>query len=67
MSTINAGMLEGSLGGGGTRSLFIDAQGKTLSQALLRCEVEVPEALPDTIRPEDAPCPGELIADGGRA
>jgi hypothetical protein len=60
-------LLEGSLGGGGTRSLFIDAQGKTLSQALLRCEVEVPEALLGTIHPENAPCPGELIAEGGRA
>ncbi len=60
-------LLEGSLGGGGTRSLFIDAQGKTLSQALLRCQVEVPEALLATIRPQDAPCPGELIAEGGRA
>jgi len=60
-------LLEGSLGGGGTRSLFIDAQGKTLSQALLRCEVEVPEALLGTIHPENAPCPGELIADGGRS
>jgi hypothetical protein len=60
-------LLEGSLGGGGTRSLFIDAQGKTLSQALLRCEVEVPETLLATIHPQDAPCPGELIAEGGRA
>jgi hypothetical protein len=60
-------LLEGSLGGGGTRSLFIDAQGKTLSQALLRCEVEIPEALIATIRQEDAPCPGELIAEGGRS
>ena len=60
-------LLEGSLGGGGTRSLFIDAQGKTLSQALLRCVVEIPETLPGTIHPQDAPCPGELIAEGGRA
>jgi hypothetical protein len=60
-------LLEGSLGGGGTRSLFIDAQGKTLSQALLRCEVEVPEALLGTIHPEDAACAGELAPEGGRS
>jgi hypothetical protein len=57
-------LLEETLGGGGTRSLFIDAQGKTLSQALLRCVVEVPEALLATISAECAPCPGELIPEG---
>ena len=55
-------LLEESLGGGGTLSLLLDAQGKTLSHALLRCEVEVPEALLATIRPEDAACAGELVA-----
>jgi len=35
-------LLHGALGGGGTVSLKIDAQGKTLSTALLRMEVEVP-------------------------
>jgi hypothetical protein len=35
-------LLHGALGGGGTLSLKIDAQGKTLSTALLRMEVEVP-------------------------
>jgi hypothetical protein len=59
-------LLEGALGGGGTRSLLIDAQGKTLSQALLRCVVEIPEDLIATIRSEDAACPGELVAEGGR-
>ena len=59
-------LLEGALGGGGTRSLFIDAQGKTLSQALLRCEVEFPVSLLATIHPEDAACPGELIPEAGR-
>jgi hypothetical protein len=54
-------LLAESLGGGGTMSLFIDAQGKTLSQALLRCEVEVPEFLLSSIRPENAPCEGELV------
>lgn len=38
-------LLEETLDGGGTVSLCIDAQGKTLSQALLRCEMDVPVAL----------------------
>lgn len=33
-------LLEGALGGGGTLSLRTDAQGKTLSAALLRMEIE---------------------------
>lgn len=35
-------ILEKSLGGGGSRSLRADAQGKTFSQALLRQEIHVP-------------------------
>jgi hypothetical protein len=38
-------LLEETLDGGGTMSLCIDAQGKTLSQALLRCEMDIPLAL----------------------
>lgn len=34
-------LLHGSLGGGGTLSLMTDAQGKTLSTALLRMEIEI--------------------------
>ena len=34
-------LLHGSLGGGGTVSLRVDAQGKTLGAALLRMEIEV--------------------------
>jgi Acyclic terpene utilisation family protein AtuA len=60
-------LLEETLGGGGTMSLFIDAQGKTLAQALLRCEVELPEALLATIGAADLPCPGELVAEGSPA
>jgi hypothetical protein len=60
-------LLEETLGGGGTKSLFLDAQGKTLAQALLRCEVELPEALLATIAPEERPCPGELLPEGGRS
>jgi hypothetical protein len=38
-------LLHNSLGGGGTVSLKTDAQGKTLSTAMLRMEVEVPEEI----------------------
>ena len=38
-------LLHQSLGGGGTSSLLLDAQGKTFAQYLLAAEVEVPEAL----------------------
>ena len=36
-------LLHGALGGGGTVSLKTDAQGKTLSTALLRMQLEVPD------------------------
>ena len=36
-------LLHGALGGGGTVSRKTDAQGKTLSTALLRLEMEVPD------------------------
>lgn len=38
-------LLHRSLGGGGTVSLMLDAQGKTFGGALLRMEVDVPEEL----------------------
>ncbi len=38
-------LLHQALGGGGTVSLRLDAQGKTLSTALLRMEIEVDDAL----------------------
>mgnify|MGYP005838802571 CR=1 FL=1 len=38
-------LLHKSLGGGGTQTLRHDAQGKTLSTAFLRMEIEVPEQL----------------------
>ncbi len=37
-------LLHGALGGGGTISLKTDAQGKTLSTALLRMEIETGDA-----------------------
>jgi hypothetical protein len=36
-------LLHNALGGGGTVSLKNDAQGKTLSSALLRMEIEIPD------------------------
>ena len=38
-------LLHESLGGGGTLSLMTDAQGKTLSYALLRMKIDVPDEL----------------------
>lgn len=38
-------LLHNALGGGGTQTLRHDAQGKTLSTAMLRMEVEVPDEL----------------------
>ena len=37
-------LLHNALGGGGTVSLMTDAQGKTFSTALLRMEIDVPDA-----------------------
>lgn len=55
-------LLSESLGGGGTVSLHIDAQGKTYGQALLRCRVPIPLALLDTIAPSDRATSRELDA-----
>lgn len=38
-------LLHEALGGGGTKSLKNDAQGKTLSAALLRMEIEIEERI----------------------
>jgi len=38
-------LLHGALGGGGTVTLRLDAQGKTLAAALLRMELDIPERL----------------------
>ncbi len=42
-------LLEETLGGGGTRSLMIDPQGKTLAQALLQMKLRVPQSLLKTM------------------
>lgn len=43
-------LLHESLGGGGTVSLMLDAQGKTFSTAMLRLEVEVPSEVVEEAR-----------------
>jgi hypothetical protein len=53
-------LLHESLGGGGTISLYIDAQGKTYGPALLRCKVEIPEKLLETIPAENEATLGEM-------
>ncbi len=51
-------LLEDSLGGGGSASLLTDAQGKTHGLALLRMELDVPQAVLDaTASPAPAPAP----------
>ncbi len=47
-------LLHESLGGGGTVSLRLDAQGKTLSHALLAMEVALPRALVEAAKRGDA-------------
>ena len=54
-------LLHESLGGGGTVSLHLDAQGKTYGPALLRCRVRVPEGLLDTIAVEDEASLGDGV------
>jgi hypothetical protein len=43
-------LLEDSLGGGGSASLKTDAQGKTHGLAVLRMELDVPQAVLDSVR-----------------
>lgn len=38
-------LLNNTLGGGGTVSLKLDAQGKTIATAMLQMEIEVPDSL----------------------
>jgi len=42
-------LLHGALGGGGTLSLRTDNQGKVLSTALLRMEIDVPDDVAGTV------------------
>lgn len=47
-------LLHNALGGGGTVTLRTDAQGKTLSTALLRMEVDVPDEIAGLIARQGA-------------
>jgi hypothetical protein len=63
-------LLHRSLGGGGTLSLLLDAQGKTYAQFLLAATVEVPESLVElrAARGEGAPqASGEERGEGAPA
>ena len=44
-------VMHGALGGGGPRSLRSDSLGKTLGGALVRLEIDVPDAFADRRRP----------------
>jgi hypothetical protein len=55
-------ILHDSLGGGGSASLLSDAQGKTHAQALLRCEVDVPDEVLATV--EALPGPSRAAPRG---
>ena len=58
-------LLEECLGGGGTVSLRIDAQGKTLSHALMAMEVSVPEGLIEACEAADAQ-DGKVLSKSAR-
>ncbi len=48
-------VLERALAGGGTRSLLLDPQGKTLAQGILRRRLKVPAEVLESIAEEDRP------------
>ena len=52
-------LLHEALGGGGTKSLKNDAQGKTLSSVMLRMELEVDEPVSGLGKPEVSPQAGD--------
>ena len=53
-------LLHEALDGGGTVSLMNDGQGKVMSTALLRMEIEVPEEVAAAVRSRGRVPPGEL-------
>ena len=58
-------MLHESLGGGGTVSLMLDAQGKTFGAGILGMDVEVPEAVVEACDRVSAGIePGRPAAEG---
>lgn len=59
-------VLHGALDGGGTVSLMTDAQGKVLSTALLRLEIEVPEDVAGAVKGRGRVPPGWSPEEGKR-
>lgn len=59
-------LLHRALGGGGTLSLRTDAQGKVLSTALLRMEVDVPDEVARAVEGRGRVPPGWDPREGGR-
>lgn len=60
-------VLPGALGGGGTVSLLMDAQGKVFSTALLRMEVEVPDEVAERVRGRGRVPPGFTSSEESRS
>lgn len=59
-------VMHGALGGGGPRSLRADSLGKTLGGALVRLEIEVPDALAGRRRPRpDVSWADEILGSAG--
>ena len=58
-------VLDGALGGGGSRSLYLDPQGKTLAQGFLRRRVRIPAALLATIPPDRRALSPSFAPEGG--
>jgi hypothetical protein len=57
-------VMQGALGGGGPKSLRADSLGKTLGGALVRLEIEVPEAMATRRRPRPELGWADDILDG---
>lgn len=56
-------ILHDALGGGAPRSLRIDNLGKSLSAALLRMEIEIPEDLVKTVEIKSPPKNFEMVSN----
>jgi len=59
-------VLHGALDGGGTVSLMTDAQGKVLSTALLRLEIDVPAEVAEAVEGRGRVPPGWSPEEGER-
>jgi hypothetical protein len=57
-------VMQGALGGGGPKSLRADSLGKTLGGALVRLEIDVPDAMANRRRPRPQLDWADEILDG---